>query len=194
MLAGTAIGVYLLVVVGATTALTDAAAACPTWPACNGQWLVPLDEPKLAVAWGHRVAALGVALALIATTALAWWTGSSRRIRGALTASALLYPAQVGIGAFAATTATPALLSAVHLVVGMAIFGGIVVALAWTLEPETFDDPEGVEDPDEIPDATEPEPSPTSDRPEGVVARAKRTGFAYFRLMKPRLMWLLCLV
>ncbi|WP_137284023.1 heme o synthase [Halorussus salinisoli] len=194
MLAGTAIGVYLLVVVGATTALTDAAAACPTWPACNGRWLVPLDDPKLAVAWGHRVAALGVALALIGTTVLAWWTDTSRRVRAALTASAVLYPAQVGLGAFAATTATPALLSAVHLVVGMAIFGGIVVALAWTLEPETFDEPTGVEDPEEVPDAHDPAPSPTDGRPRGPVARAKRVGFAYFRLMKPRLMWLLCLV
>ncbi|NEU56614.1 heme o synthase [Halorussus sp. MSC15.2] len=194
MLAGTAIGVYLLVVVGATTALTDAAAACPTWPACHGRWLVPLDRPKLAVAWGHRVAALGVALALAATTALAWATDTEGRVRAALTTSAVLYPAQVGLGAFAATTATPALLSAVHLVVGMAIFGGIVVALAWTLEPETFDEPTGVEDPEEVPDAHEPSPAPTAARPDGLLARAKRTGFAYFRLMKPRLMWLLCLV
>ncbi|UPV76239.1 heme o synthase [Halorussus limi] len=195
MLAGTAIGVYLLVVVGATTALTDAAAACPTWPACNGRWLVPLDRPKLAVAWGHRVAALGVGLALAATTVLAWRADTDRRVRGALAAAALLYPTQVGLGAFAATTATPALLSAVHLVVGMAIFGSIVLALAWTLEPETFDEPTGVEDPEEMPDAGEQAPTPGSRAtPDGVLARAKRTGFAYFRLMKPRLMWLLCLV
>nr|WP_243700379.1 heme o synthase [Halorussus pelagicus] len=195
MLAGTAIGVYLLVVVGATTALTDAAAACPTWPACNGQWLVPLDQPKLAVAWGHRVAALGVALALAATTILAWRVDTDRRVRTSLAVAALLYPAQVGLGAFAATTATPAVLSAVHLVVGMAIFGGIILALAWTLEPETFDEPTGVEDPEEMPDAEDhPErPNPAA-VPDGFVARAKRTGFAYFRLMKPRLMWLLCLV
>ncbi|WP_276300822.1 heme o synthase [Halorussus lipolyticus] len=192
LLAVTAMGVYLLVVVGATTALTDAAAACPTWPACNGNWLVPLDQPKLAVAWGHRVVALGVALALTATTILGWRIDTSRKVRSALTTAAVLYPVQVGLGAFAATTATPALLSAVHLVVGMAIFGGIVVALAWTLEPEEYDEPTGVEDPEEVPDAEEPVAS--QPRPDGLIARAKRTGFAYFRLMKPRLMWLLCLV
>ncbi|NHN58262.1 MULTISPECIES: heme o synthase [Halorussus] len=194
MLAGTALGVYLLVVVGATTALTDAAAACPTWPACNGRWLVPLDRPTLAVAWGHRVAALVVGTGLAVTTALAWTGDADRRVRTALATSAVLYPAQVALGAFAATTGTPALLSAVHLVGGMAIFGGIVLALAWTLEPETFDEPTGVADPDEVPDAAESGPAPTADLPGGPLARAKRTGFAYFRLMKPRLMWLLCLV
>nr|WP_281275388.1 heme o synthase [Halorussus ruber] len=194
LLAATAMGVYLLVVVGATTALTDAAAACPTWPACNGNWLVPLDQPKLAVAWGHRVAALGVALALTATTVLGWRTETPRKVRAALTAAVLLYPVQVGLGAFAATAATPALLSAVHLVVGMAIFGGVVLALAWTLEPETYDEPTGVEDPDEVPDAEEPAAAPGRPQPDGLLDRAKRTGFAYFRLMKPRLMWLLCLV
>ena len=136
LLAATAMGVYLLVVVGTTTALTDAAAACPTWPACNGSWLVALDQPKLAVAWGHRVVALVVALALAVTTILGWRVGTSRRVRAALTAAAVLYPVQVGLGAFAATTATPALLSAVHLVVGMAIFGGVVHASARTTPPK----------------------------------------------------------
>jgi protoheme IX farnesyltransferase len=212
-------GVYLLVVVGATTALTDAAAACRTWPTCHGQWLVPLDQPKLAVAWGHRVAALGVALALVATTALAWRADASRRVRAALTAAAVLYPAQVGLGAFAATTTTPGLVSAVHLVVGMAIFGGVVVALAWTLEPDEFDEPTGVEDPDEVPDVdpsgtpadatTSPDATGRSEGADGLggvdgregdggidglLARTAETAFAYFRLMKPRLMWLLCLV
>lgn len=185
-------GVYLLVVVGATTALTDAAAACPTWPACNGNWVVPLDDPKLAVAWGHRVAALVVAVALVTTTVLGWRVGASRRVRAALTAATVLYPAQVGLGAFAATTAPLALLSAVHLVVGMAIFAGVVLALAWTLEPEVHDEPTGVADPEEMPDAM-PEPTP-GQRPGGLVDRARRTASAYFRLMKPRLMWLLCLV
>jgi protoheme IX farnesyltransferase len=194
LLAGTAMAVYLLVVVGATTALTDAAAACPTWPACNGRWLVPLDQPKLAVAWGHRVAALGTALALVATTALAWRTDASRRVRTALAAATALYPVQVGLGAFAAITATPALLSAVHLVVGMSIFGGVLLALTWTLEPETFDEPTGVADPEEMPDATEAVAEATDEAPDGPLARARRTAFAYFRLTKPRLMWLLCLV
>jgi protoheme IX farnesyltransferase len=191
-LAATAVGVYLLVVVGATTALTNAATACPTWPACNGQWVVPLDDPQLAVAWGHRVVAFVVGLLVAATTLLAWRRDTRSRVRGALTAAALLYPVQAALGALAATSATPASFAAVHLVAGMAIFTGVVLALAWTLEPETKDGPVemGVVDEDELPD----EEPVARDAPDGVVDRVKRTAFAYFRLMKPRLMWLLCLV
>ncbi len=192
LLAATAMGVYLLVIVGATTALTDAAAACQTWPACDGRWLVPLDDPRLAVAWGHRVAALGVGTLLVVTTALGWRVDARPRVRAALAGATMLYPVQVGLGAFAATTGTPALLSSVHLLAGMGIFAGVVLALTWTLEPETFDEPTGTRDPEEMPDAAGPVPE--LDAPDGLLARAKRTGFAYFRLMKPRLMWLLCLV
>ncbi|WP_132057768.1 heme o synthase [Halorussus amylolyticus] len=187
-------GVYLLVVVGATTALTDAAATCQTWPACHGQWVVPLDDPMLAVAWGHRVAALAVGLLLAATAIFAWLaSGTSRRIRAAVGVAAALYPVQVALGAFAATTGTPALLSAVHLLAGMGIFSGVVLALAWTLEPDTHDEPRGVEDPDELPPASET-PAPARELSDDPLARAARTANAYFRLMKPRLMWLLCLV
>ena len=36
VLSATAMGVYLLLVVGATTSLTEAAAACSGWPLCGG--------------------------------------------------------------------------------------------------------------------------------------------------------------
>ena len=195
LLAATALGVYLLVIVGATTALTDAAAACPTWPACNGHWLVPLDEPKLAVAWGHRVAAALVGVLLAATLVVGWRAAERRRVRLSLGVAAALYPLQIGLGAFAATTATAATLSAVHLLVGMAIFSGVVLALAWTLEPERPDEPTGFADPASV--DGEPESAPDSSvgrEPTTARDRLTQTAGAYFRLMKPRLMWLLCLV
>lgn len=191
LLAATAIGVYLLVVVGATTALTDAAAACPTWPACNGHWFVPLDEPKLAIAWGHRVAAMVVGALLLATVVVGWRDADRRRVRLSLGVAAALYPVQVGLGAFAATTVATATLSAIHLLVGMAIFSGVVLALAWTMEPETHDEPTGFAEPETLPDDG---PAPTFDEPATTLDRVKQTANAYFRLMKPRLMWLLCLV
>ncbi len=184
-LTATAVGVYLLVVVGATTSLTDAATACSTWPACNGQWVVPLDDPKLAIVWGHRVVALVVGILLLATTLFAWLRDSRKRVQFSLAVAAVLYPIQVGLGALAATTAVTNVLSATHLVVGMGIFTGIVLALAWTLEPEEKDGP--VEMGVEQKSATG---SPTPESLSGTGA----TAYAYFRLMKPRLMWLLCLV
>ena len=52
LLAATAIGVYLLLLVGATTALTDAAASCAAWPVCGDGW----TTPETAAGWlavGH---------------------------------------------------------------------------------------------------------------------------------------------
>jgi protoheme IX farnesyltransferase len=198
LLGATAVGVYLLVVVGATTALTDAAASCPTWPACHGQWVPSLSEPLLLVAWGHRVIALGVA-GLVLASALAAWIGDgstegavSARVRWALAAAAVAYPVQIGLGAVAATTATPAVLSALHLGVGVGIFAAVILALSWTLETETATagDWEGLEDPDPV----EPGASTRPPVPSEPVPRAVATARAYLRMTKPRLMWLLCLV
>ncbi|WP_458206231.1 heme o synthase [Haladaptatus sp. NG-SE-30] len=187
-LTATAVGVYLLVVVGATTSITNAATACTTWPACNGHWLVPLDDPKLALAWGHRVVALVVGLLLAVTTLFAWARKrrTRRRVRLALSGAATLYPVQIGLGALAATTQTTTSFAAIHLVVGMAIFTGTLLALAWTLEPAEKDGPIEMG----IRDAEMPDVSDVAQSPSGL----KATANAYFRMMKPRLMWLLCLV
>ncbi len=185
-LTATAVGVYLLVVVGATTSLVNAASACSTWPACNGHWLVPLSDPKLLIAWTHRAVALVVGLCLLATAALALLGDLRPRVKAAVGFAAVLYPVQVVLGAFAATTATTTSFAAVHLVVGMAIFVGVVLALAWTLEPEASSGPVGMS-------FTDPEPADTSGTT-GDLSGLRATAYAYFRLMKPRLMWLLCLV
>ena len=184
-------GVYLLLVVGAATAVSDAAAACTAWPVCGNGWTLPTSAAGwLAV--GHRLVAVAVGLGVVATTLLAWHTGASRRVRGALTGALVVYPAQAGLGAVVATTTVTETTSAIHLLAGITIFGTLLAALTWWLEGETGD-------PDDVPasdlepaeplDATERPPVPTEP-----VARAKATLFAYFRLMKPRLMWLLCLV
>jgi protoheme IX farnesyltransferase len=189
-------GVYLLLLVGATTAVTDAASACAAWPACGDGWTLPGTTSGL-LAVGHRVAAVVVGLLVVAVTALAWRENATTRVRAALTVSLALYPVQAGLGALVATTAQSSLLSASHLVVGMAIFGGLVAALAWTLELATGDPDETAPGPAEFDDPVPEGSSDESDAPtvpDGPVARAKATVGAYYQLMKPRLMWLLCLV
>ncbi|MFC3478801.1 heme o synthase [Halobacterium litoreum] len=177
-------GVYTLLVVGATTALTGAADACRSWPACGGRWYA-LDSTSLAIVWGHRTAAVVTGLLVVAATVMAWRRGESTRVRGAVSAAFLLYPVQVGVGALTATTGSSAALAGAHLALGVAIFASLVLALAWTLETQTGDLPskewEGAARGDDEP-ATQPGTGPLA------------TAYAYFRLMKPRLMWLLCLV
>ena len=191
LLAATTVGVYLLVVVGATTALTDAAAACPTWPACHGP-IVPAGDLALTIAWAHRALALVVGVLVALTAVVAWRVEPSRRVRVGVLVPAALYPVQVAIGAITAITGAPAVVSALHLLVAMVIFGGLLVSLAWTLErryPTTGTDrAEGPPAPAAVESGAVPRPGPTP--PEGVVDTLR----AYVSLTKPRLMWLLCLV
>ncbi|ESP88484.1 heme synthase [Candidatus Halobonum tyrrellensis G22] len=210
LLAATAMGVYLLLVVGATTAVTDAAAACAAWPACGGGFALP-SSPAGWVALGHRTVALVVGLLVVATAVAAVRQRPPTRVWTALALAVLLYPVQSVLGAYVAVAGAGATVtvagvaltaSALHLVGGLCLFAGLVAALGWELEAETGD-------PDESPSAaplseTESAPEPTAvdagaspsvpawrDAP---LARARLTATAYFRLTKPRLMWLLCLV
>ncbi|WP_225333939.1 heme o synthase [Halomicrobium urmianum] len=195
LLAASAIGVYLLVVAGATASVADAVRACTSWPTCQGPVLGDLD---LAVAWGHRIAAL-LAGALVAATAAAAYVGDvSRRVRATLAVAAALYPVQIALGAFVATSGAAGHLPGAHLAAGMTIFVSLVAALAWHLEAETGSDDGGV---DELVDdpAADGAAESDDDPVPGVADLSRRerivgTLFAYFRLTKPRLMWLLCLV
>jgi len=193
LLAATAMGVYLLLLVGTTTALTDAPAACAAWPACGDGWAVPTGTAGL-LALGHRVAAVAVGLLGAVALVAGWRDGVPRRIRAALLASGSLYPIQAALGALVAVRGGSPVLSTLHLVVGMAIFGGLLAALAWTLERRTGDpdaDPPGHPE-RELPPAPEATPAPAT--PSSAAGRLRATVAAYVRLTKPRLMWLLCLV
>jgi protoheme IX farnesyltransferase len=184
LLAAAAMGVYVLLVVGATSALTGAASACRSWPACDGRWFA-LDSASLAVVWGHRTTAAMTGVLVLAVAVLAWRRGETLRVRVATALALASYPVQIAVGAVAATSGVSAAVAAAHLALGVVIFAALVAALAWTLERQTGDIPssewdgseKGVEESDPI-----------------TVSGSVATAYAYFRLMKPRLMWLLCLV
>jgi protoheme IX farnesyltransferase len=191
LLAATAVGVYLLVIAGATAAITDAVAACTTWPLCHGP--VTLSEPSLQIARAHRLTAALVGLLVVGVAVLGVRSTASRRVKAALAVGVLLYPVQVALGAFVATSGAAGQLPGAHLATGMAIFGAFVLALAWHLEAVTgSDDEDPVDDLSPAPAPDDPEPTQTPSLTTG--ERLRATAFAYFRLMTPRLMWLLCLV
>ncbi len=184
LLAASVLGVYLLVVIGATAALSDAATACGGWPACSGD----LSDPSVLVVLGHRAIAAVVGV-LVVVTAAVGWSAASRRVKLALGATLVLYPTQMAVGALVALAGG---FDGLHLVLAMTIFATLVVALAWQLEAET-----GTGDTPPSPSKPEPtaEPAAVPPSPQLVgVDRIKATAGAYFQLMKPRLMWLLCLV
>jgi protoheme IX farnesyltransferase len=185
LLAAAVIGVYILVIVGATAALADAAAACNGWPFCRGD----LSDPAVLIALFHRAVAVVVG-AVVAIAAVVAWPAGDGRVRAALASALLLYPIQAAMGAVLALGTT---LERLHLLVAMGIFAALVLALAWQLEAETGTD-------DDVATSTATPSPEAGDAPDTDVsalpfaARLKATASAYFRLMKPRLMWLLCLV
>ena len=185
VLAAAAIGVYALLVVGATSALTNATSACRSWPACDGRWLA-VDSVSLAVVWGHRTAAVVTGGLVLAAAVMAWRRGASQRVRAAVTIALLTYPVQVAIGALTATSGSSTALGGIHLALGVLIFAGLVAALAWALEVQTGHLPSS---------EWEGEPKREDDDADSTPSTGPlATAYAYFRLTKPRLMWLLCLV
>jgi len=213
-LAAATLSVYLLVVAGATASIASAAESCSGWPACTGS----ASDPAVLVAMGHRLTAAVVGLIVLGAVAVTLHSGASRRIRAATLCGLALYPVQIGVGALLATTAGAGVIPGVHLLIGVAIFGSFLLSLAWQLEAETGTADESTLDPDTLEPAPAPDPEPEragaanavpetdtagdsstvgttqsfGDRP--FPARLRARLFAYFRLMKPRLMWLLSLV
>ncbi|WP_254523017.1 heme o synthase [Natrinema caseinilyticum] len=191
LLAATALGVYLLLIVGATTSLTNAAASCSTWPTCHTP-VDPLNQTELAIAWTHRLTAVVVGF-LVAGAAIAGLLGdASSRVRTALAVAAGLYVVQIGVGAVTATIGPAAILPGLHLALGLVIFTAIVLALAWDLELATGSEDDAIDSPEPL-EADVPTAAERS-LPSSRLHRARLTVFAYFQMMKPRLMWLLCLV
>jgi protoheme IX farnesyltransferase len=189
-LAAATVLVYLLVVVGATASLADAAASCSGWPLCTGS----LTEPAVAIAFTHHLLAALTGIVLVTAAVLTVRADTPRRVQATVLLALLVYPAQIGFGAILAATGGSPPVPGLHLGVGLGIFGTLVLSLAWQLEHETGgpDDPLTTEDVDPVePESDEPV-TPLAERSLGTRLRA-RVG-AYFRLMKPRLMWLLSLV
>lgn len=188
LLTATVIGVYVLVVVGATTAILDGAASCATWPACTDSWTVTTSDPAQVAAWGHRLTALLVGGLLLLTTVVVWRRSPDRGVRALTLGACLLYPVEVGVGAVIAVSGPTASLSVLHLVVAMAVVSTLLVALLWHLESQVAARVE-TEWSDPI-EPTPTDPTPTSFRTPSL---RERIGL-YVSMTKPRLMWLLCLV
>ncbi|WP_233263351.1 heme o synthase [Halorhabdus sp. CUG00001] len=196
LLAGTIVGVYLLVLAGATASVADAAATCSTWPACQAP---SAESPALLVAWGHRLLAAVVGVAVLLSAVVGLGRVSDRRVRTALVVAVVLFPIQIALGAVVTVTGAAGLSPAVHLGVAMTIFGSLVFALAWHLEVAYGDpadsgtaQPTPTPAPDEGPDSGTPDVGVQNDR--SPIHEAITTLRAYISLTKPRLMWLLCLV
>jgi protoheme IX farnesyltransferase len=174
LLAATAMGVYLLVMLGVTTEMTAAL------DACGGQ-LVCAPEGAgwgaAAVVMGHRLLAVVVGVVGAVTAVRVYRSSVRLRTRVAVGLAAVVYPLQALAGVGIAAGLSTAVIEGVHLAGGLGIFTLLSLALAWRLETTTA----GAHRADE---------TPTKPADAGPQTRAGM----YLSLMKPRLMWLLSLV
>jgi cytochrome c oxidase assembly protein subunit 15 len=120
--------IYAQILVGAAMRHTDAGLAIPDFPWMFGRVIPDRWDPKIAVHFAHRVGALVVALAAIATAAHVWYHHRSRiRLTGPATLLLLLVGTQVVLGAFTVLSERDVWINSMHLVCGALVLGTSVV-------------------------------------------------------------------
>ncbi len=182
LLTTTSVATYLLIIIGSVVSIKDVASECTTWPTCTAGLFPPLDQLDLVLAWSHRAAALLIGLLLATTVIAVFIIGERRKTKLALSTAFTLFLAQIAIGGVIAQDIYQ-WLPAIHLLFAISIFTLVLLALTWALETD-------LPGSDKFFTGSPPEKENNYSEREVTESLPR----AYFRLMKPKLMWLLCLV
>ena len=123
--------IYLQIVVGATMRHTGAGLAIPDFPLMFGQLIPPHWDPKIAIHFAHRLGAVIVSLAILATTGHVFYHHKSRSelLRPALLLLALLVT-QVTLGAMTVLSQKEFIINSLHVITGASV---LVTSLVLTL-------------------------------------------------------------
>ena len=125
----TAIWTYVTIVIGADVTASDSSLACPSWPTCNGNGLLPDALTNSVIAeFSHRLAALTLSVLILALLALVLAYEPNRRaVRrlGGLSLGLVVLQAALG-GVIIFTQADP-IVVILHLAVAILIFAVILV-------------------------------------------------------------------
>jgi cytochrome c oxidase assembly protein subunit 15 len=123
--------IYLQIVVGATMRHTDAGLAIPDFPLMFGQLIPPHWDPKIAIHFAHRVGALIVSLAILATTAHVFYHHRTRpELRRPTMLLLALLATQITLGALTVLSQKEFIINSLHVVTGAAV---LVTSLVLTL-------------------------------------------------------------
>jgi heme A synthase len=124
----TAIGTYLLIVVGGVVRVTGSGLGCPDWPTCHGQLVPPLEATAI-IEYTHRLLGAIVSPLILATTIGAWlWHRRERGLLVAATLAPVLLAVQIALGAVVVRLELPAMVVLVHLLFALVI----LALLIWT--------------------------------------------------------------
>jgi len=127
----TAALVYTQIIVGATMRHTDAGLAIPTFPLAFGHIVPPVWTAKIAVHYAHRVGALVVLSAILATASHIWYHHRTRReLMRPATLLVLLVLAQIALGGLTVLSGRDMWINSLHVVCGALVLAtSLVVAL-----------------------------------------------------------------
>ena len=123
--------IYLQIVVGATMRHTGAGLAIPDFPLMFGQLIPPHWDAKIAIHFAHRLGALLVSLAILATTGHVLYHHRSRpELRRPSMLLLILLAAQVTLGAMTVLSHKQFIINSLHVVTGASV---LVASLVLTL-------------------------------------------------------------
>jgi heme a synthase len=124
----TTLMVYAQILLGATMRHTNAGMAIPTFPLAFGHVLPPAWTSAIAIHFAHRVGALLVTIAILATTVHVRTRHGSRRelVRPAMLLVALV-AVQIMLGAFVVWSALQPIVNTIHVVNGALVLGTSLV-------------------------------------------------------------------
>ncbi|MEO8259554.1 MAG: COX15/CtaA family protein [Acidobacteriota bacterium] len=115
----TTAAIYVQILLGATMRHTDAGLAIPDFPLMFGHLLPTHWDPKIAIHFSHRVGALVVVLAIIATARRAWLERRDRSgVGGPAALLIALVTVQVTLGALTVLSQRDIWINSVHVVCG----------------------------------------------------------------------------
>ena len=123
--------IYLQIVVGATMRHTGAGLAIPDFPLMFGQLIPPQWDAKIAIHFTHRLGALIVSVAILATTGHVFYHHRARKelFRPSLLLLALLVT-QITLGALTVLSRKEFMINSLHVVTGASV---LVTSLVLTL-------------------------------------------------------------
>src|SRR3954468_16177387 len=127
----TTAAVYTQIILGATMRHTNAGMAIPTFPLAFGHLVPPVWTPQIAIHYAHRIGAIVVTLAILATAGRVFYLHGTRRelVRPSVLLLAFLC-SQVTLGAFVVLTAMAPVVNTAHVVNGALVLGtALVLAL-----------------------------------------------------------------
>ena len=132
----TTVAIYIQILIGATMRHTDAGLAIHDFPLVFGGFVPPEWTARIAVHYAHRVGALLVASAVLATTGHIWYHHRSRpELTRPATSAVLLVLLQIALGGLTVLSGLAVSINTAHVVTGALVLAtSLVISLrSWRI-------------------------------------------------------------